>query len=157
MLRSFLAKSLIGGDNSNEEQRSNEQNNKSNTTVATDEGKSIVDNSKDFQSLQAIVQDKKDLIYNKDKSNSNSIFIETPFGGTNISIKYYAVVNRHIGKITTKENNPQNDGNVSEENNNHEENLQNKNNKNASQQENTSSQNKETSETELNDENSDVS
>lgn len=135
----------------------NEQNNKSNTTVTTDEAKSIVYNLKDFQSLQAIVQDKEGLIYNKDKSNSNSVFIETPFGGINISIKYYAVVNGHNGKITTKENNTQNDGNLSEENNNHEENLQYKNNNNASQQENTSSQNKEISETELNDENSDVS
>lgn len=157
MLRSFLAKSLIGGDNSNEEQRSNEQNNKFNTTVTTDEAKSIVYNLKDFQSLQAIVQDKEGLIYNKDKSNSNAVFIETSFGGINMSIKYYTVVNRHTGKFITKQNNTQNDGNLSEENNNHEENLQYKNNNNASQQENTSSQNKETSETELNDENSDVS
>lgn len=73
-----------------------------------------------------------------------------------MSIKYYTVVNRHTGKFITKQNNTQNDGNISEEINNHEEDLQYKNN-NTSQQENTSSQNKETSETELNDENPDVS
>lgn len=74
-----------------------------------------------------------------------------------MSIKYYTVVNRHTDKFITKQNNTQNDGNISEEINNHEENLQYKNNNNTSQQENTSSQNKETSETELNDENLDVS
>ena len=51
MVVCFLAISLIRGDNSNEEQRSNEQNNKPNMIVTIDKAKSLIYNLKGLQSL----------------------------------------------------------------------------------------------------------
>lgn len=88
-------------DNSNETQSSNEQVEHSDKTITVAEAKSIVYNSANSQSFQAFVQNKDELIFNKDKSNNNEIFIETPFGGINESVKFYAIVNRHTGEIIT--------------------------------------------------------
>ncbi|MBF2224510.1 hypothetical protein [Staphylococcus epidermidis] len=88
-------------DNSNETQSSNEQVEHSDKTITVAEAKSIVYNSANSQSFKAFVQNKDELIFNKDKSNNNEIFIETPFGGINESVKLYAIVNRHTGEIIT--------------------------------------------------------
>ncbi|MCG1164952.1 hypothetical protein K4S77_07100 [Staphylococcus epidermidis] len=91
-------------DNSNETQSSNEQVEHSDKTITVAEAKSIVYNSANSQSFKAFVQNKDELIFNKDKSNNNEIFIETPFGGINESVKLYAIVNRHTGEIITTGN-----------------------------------------------------
>ena len=91
-------------DNSNETQSSNEQVEHSDKTITVAEAKSIVYNSANSQSFKAFVQNKGELIFNKDKSNNNEIFIETPFGGINESVKLYAIVNRHTGEIITTGN-----------------------------------------------------
>ena len=58
--------------------------------------KSIAFNSEDILNF---TQNKYDLIYNKDKSNDDKIFIETPFGGINESVKHHAIIDRNTGKI----------------------------------------------------------
>ena len=45
------------------------------------------------------LKNKDELIYNKDKSNNDEIFIETPFSGINESVKHHAIIDRNTGKI----------------------------------------------------------
>ncbi|OAO11351.1 MULTISPECIES: hypothetical protein [Staphylococcus] len=82
--------------NSNKEAKTNKQNTQDNEPITIDEAKSIAYKSKD---IHGFVQDKGKLIYNKDKSNNDEVFIETPFGGINTSVKHHAIIDRHTGEI----------------------------------------------------------
>ncbi|MEY8601431.1 hypothetical protein ACWEXQ_05775 [Staphylococcus shinii] len=73
-----------------------EENNQNSKPITIDEAKSIAFNSED---LVNFTQNKDNLIYNKDKSNNDEIFIETPFGGINESVKHHAIIDRNTGEI----------------------------------------------------------
>lgn len=81
---------------SNAAETTNEANNQISQPITIDEAKSIAFNSEDILNF---TQNKDDLIYNKDKSNDDKIFIETPFGGINESVKHHAIIDRNTGKI----------------------------------------------------------
>ncbi len=81
---------------SNAAETTNEANNQISQPITIDEAKSIAFNSEDILNF---TQNKDDLIYNKDKSNDDKIFIETPFGGINDSVKHHAIIDRNTGKI----------------------------------------------------------
>ncbi|MCY1585315.1 hypothetical protein [Staphylococcus pettenkoferi] len=67
-----------------------------NEPISIDEAKAIAYKADDVQSLTT---DENKLIYNQDRSTDNEIFIETPFGGINSSVKNYAIVNKFTGEI----------------------------------------------------------
>ena len=73
-----------------------ETNSQNSQPITIDEAKSIAFNSEDILNF---TQNKDELIYNKDKSNNDEIFIETPFGGINESVKHHAIIDRNTGKI----------------------------------------------------------
>lgn len=81
---------------SNAAETTNEANNQNSQPITIDEAKSIAFNSEDILNF---TQNKDELIYNKDKSNNDEIFIETPFGGINESVKHHAIIDRNTGKI----------------------------------------------------------
>ncbi|MCG1377962.1 hypothetical protein K4Q46_11210 [Staphylococcus epidermidis] len=73
-----------------------ETNSQNSQPITIDEAKSIAFNSEDILNF---TQNKDELIYNKDKSNNDEIFIETPFGGINESVKHHAIIDRNTGEI----------------------------------------------------------
>lgn len=73
---------------SNAAEATNEANSQNSRTITIDEAKSIAFNSEDILNF---TQNKDELIYNKDKSNNDEIFIETPFGGINESVKHHEI------------------------------------------------------------------
>ena len=81
---------------SNAAEATNEANSQNSRTITIDEAKSIAFNSEDILNF---TQNKDELIYNKDKSNEDEIFIETPFGGINESVKHHAIIDRNTGEI----------------------------------------------------------
>lgn len=81
---------------SNTAETTNEANNRNSKPITIDEAKSIAFNSEDILNF---TQNKDELIYNKDKSNDDEIFIETPFGGINESVKHHAIIDRNTGEI----------------------------------------------------------
>ncbi|SCS78272.1 hypothetical protein [Staphylococcus caeli] len=81
---------------SNAAETTNEANNQNSAPITIDEAKSIAFNSEDILNF---TKNKDELIYNKDKSNDDKIFIETPFGGINESVKHHAIIDRNTGKI----------------------------------------------------------
>src|SRR5699024_8471587 len=81
---------------SNAAEATNEANSQNSRTITIDEAKSIAFNSEDILNF---TQNKDELIYNKDKSNNDEIFIETPFGGINESVKHHAIIDKNTGKI----------------------------------------------------------
>lgn len=81
---------------SNAAETTNEANNQISQPITIDEAKSIAFNSEDILNF---TQNKDELIYNKNKSNNDEIFIETPFGGINESVKHHAIIDRNTGEI----------------------------------------------------------
>ena len=81
---------------SNTAETTNEANNRNSEPITIDEAKSIAFNSEDILNF---TQNKDELIYNKNKSNNDEIFIETPFGGINESVKHHAIIDRNTGEI----------------------------------------------------------
>lgn len=74
----------------------NKQHTQDNQPITIDEAKKIFYNSKN---MKAFAQNKDELIYNKDKSNNDEVFIETSFGGMNTSVKHHAIIDRNTGEI----------------------------------------------------------
>lgn len=81
---------------SNAAEATNEANSQNSRTITIDEAKSIAFNSEDILNF---TKNKDNLIYNKDKSNNDEIFIETPFGGINESVKHHPIIDRNTGEI----------------------------------------------------------
>lgn len=81
---------------SNAAKTTNETNNQNSEPVTIDEAKSI---AYQVQNLRGYVQNKEELIYNKEQSNDDQIFIETPFGGLNMSGKQHAIIDKKTGEI----------------------------------------------------------